>query len=173
MIATSPTYCPDCGGELGTVEFEDRDRDYCSSCDQVWWRQSVPTTSVTVRDDDSVLLIQRSAGRDAGRWDLPAGHPEYDEPAREAAARELREETGLVADPEDLTLVGTVLSEGPQANYRSINYRIDRAAVDGEVTAGSDAADARFVRVEAVRAGDVDVRKLGRLRLRDAGILDE
>lgn len=172
MIATAPTYCPDCGSELGTTEFEDRARDYCSSCDRILWRQSVPTTSVTVRDGDRVLLIQRGGGRDAGRWDLPAGHPEYDEPAREAAARELREETGLVADPDDLTLVGTVLSEGPRATYRSINYRIDSVAVDGDVAAGSDAADARFVSVAAIRDDEVDVRELGRLRLRDSGVLE-
>lgn len=171
MIACDATYCPDCGSELGTTEFEDRDRNYCPSCDRIWWRQSVPTTSVTVRDADRVLLIRRAGGRDAGRWDLPAGHPEYDEPAREAAARELHEETGLVADPEDLTLVGTVLSEGPRANYRSINYRVNLAVAEGEVVPGSDAEDARFVPVGSVRDGDVDVRKLGRLRLRDAGIL--
>lgn len=172
MIAVSPEYCPDCGSELKTVEFEGRDRNHCASCEQTWWRQSVPTTSVTVWDGDGVLLIQRGGGRDAGRWDLPAGHPEYEEPAREAAARELREETDLAADPADLELVGTVLSEGPRANYRSINYRVDRAATDGEMTAGSDAADARFVPVSALRDEEYDVRELGRLRLRDAGVLE-
>ncbi len=172
MIGISADYCPDCGAELTTIEFEGRERNHCSSCEQTWWHQSVPTTSVTVRDDDRVLLIQRGGGRDAGRWDLPAGHPEYDEPAREAAARELREETGLVADPDALTLVGTVLSAGPRATYRSINYRIDRSSTEGEVTAGSDAADARFVSVESVRAGDVDVRKLGRQRLQDSGVVE-
>lgn len=172
MPAVDPTYCPDCGAELGAVTFEDRERPYCADCDEVWWRSSVPTTSVAVVDGDEVLLIQRSGGRDAGRWDLPAGHPEYDEPAREAAARELHEETALTADPADLELVGTTLSEGPRRTFRSVNYRVDRATTAGDVEAGSDAADARFVAVEAVRAGDVDVRKLGRLRLRCAGLVD-
>lgn len=172
MIACEPNYCPECGGDLGSVEFEDRARDYCPSCDRIWWRQSVPTTSVTVREDDRVLLIQRSSGRDAGRWDVPAGHPEFDEPAREAAARELREETSLVVDPANLELVGTVLSEGPRAVYRSINYRVNRTVTDGAVRSGSDAADARFASVESLRAGEVDVRGLGRRRLRNAGVLE-
>ena len=172
MIAVAPTYCPECGRELTTVEFEGRERDHCPACERTWWRQSVPTTSVTVRDDDRVLLIQRADGPDAGHWDLPAGHPEHDEPGREAAVRELTAETGLVADPGDLDLVGTVLAERPWGTNRSINYRLDRAATDGEVTAGSDAADARFVPIAAVHEGDVDVRPLGRLRLQDAGVLE-
>jgi 8-oxo-dGTP diphosphatase len=171
MPAVDPTYCPDCGTELEAVDIEGRGRPYCPACDEVWWRSSVPTTSVAVVDGDAVLLVQRSAGRDAGRWDLPAGHPEYDEPAREAAARELHEETALTVDPGELELVGTTLSEGPRRTFRSVNYRVDRATTAGDVAAGSDAADARFVTVEPVRAGDVDVRSLGRLRLRCAGLL--
>lgn len=172
MPAVDPTYCPDCGSELERVEIEGRDRPHCPDCEEVWWRSSVPTTSVAVTDGEAVLLIQRSAGRDAGRWDLPAGHPEHDEPARDAVTRELHEETGLTVDPGDLGLVGTTLSTGRRRTYRSINYRVNRVAASGEVVAGSDAADARFVAVDAVRAGDVDVRKLGRLRLRCAGLLE-
>jgi ADP-ribose pyrophosphatase YjhB (NUDIX family) len=172
MPAVDPTYCPDCGSELERVEIEGRDRAGCPDCEEVWWRSSVPTTSVAVVDGEQVLLIQRSGGRDAGRWDLPAGHPEYYEPAREAVVRELHEETGVTVDPGAIELVGTTLSTGRRRTYRSINYRVDRAVADGDVTAGSDAADARFVTPDAVRAGDVDVRKLGRLRLRCAGLLD-
>jgi len=172
MPAVDPTYCPDCGRELSAVAFEQRDRPYCADCDEVWWRSSVPTTSVLVRDGDEVLLVQRAAGRDAGRWDLPAGHPEYDEPAREAAARELHEETALAVDPGALELVGTTLSAGPRRTFRSINYRVDRAATGGDLEAGSDAADARFVGVDALREGGLDVRELGRMRLRCAGVLE-
>src|SRR5690242_21813409 len=47
-----------------------------------------------VRDDTGrVLLIQRS---DNGAWALPAGSIELGETMRDCAAREVREETGLV-----------------------------------------------------------------------------
>lgn len=173
MPSIDATYCPDCGRELASRRVEGRDRAYCEACEAFRWRSSVPTTSVAVVDDDRVLLIERAGGRDAGRWDLPAGHPEYDEPARRAAARELHEETDLRVDPDELALVGTTLSEGPRRTFRSINYRVDRAATGGTVTPGSDAADARFVPVADLRAGDVDVRSLGRLRLACAGLLEE
>jgi DNA-directed RNA polymerase subunit M/transcription elongation factor TFIIS len=35
MIACAANYCPECGNELTNAEIEDRDRDYCSSCDHV------------------------------------------------------------------------------------------------------------------------------------------
>ncbi|MFB6175832.1 MAG: NUDIX domain-containing protein, partial [Halobaculum sp.] len=139
MIAVSPTYCPTCGGDLTTCKVEGRTRDYCPACEQVWWRQAVPTTSVAVHEEDRVLLIRRASGRDAGRWDLPAGHPEPDEPARVATARELREETGLRVEPAELDLAGTILGTGEGPNYRSINYRVDHSAVAGTPSAGSDA----------------------------------
>lgn len=171
MIAVSPTNCPTCGSGLTTREIEGRTRDYCPACEQVWWRQAVPTTSVAVHDGDDVLLIQRASGRDAGRWDLPAGHPEPDEPAREAAARELTEETGLSIDPTALCLAGTILRQGDGPNYRSINYQIARHRVDGSVSAGSDAAEAQFVEIESIRSEQIDVRELGRQRLRDVGLI--
>lgn len=51
---------------------------------------------VAVRDDRGrVLLVWQTTGPYAGTWLLPGGAVEADESAGHAAARELREETGL------------------------------------------------------------------------------
>ncbi len=50
-----------------------------------------------------VLLIQRRRDPEAGCWGLPGGKIDWMEPAATAAARELLEETGVIAGP--LTLL--------------------------------------------------------------------
>ncbi|MEU6034663.1 CoA pyrophosphatase [Actinomadura sp. NPDC047616] len=51
----------------------------------------------------SVVLIRRAyRGRNAGQWGLPGGGVDAGETPVEAALRELREEVGLEAEPEDV-----------------------------------------------------------------------
>lgn len=52
-----------------------------------------------VTDDGRVLMMRRV---DSGLWAFPGGHIEDGEAAREAAARETYEETGVRVDEEDL-----------------------------------------------------------------------
>jgi 8-oxo-dGTP pyrophosphatase MutT (NUDIX family) len=57
-----------------------------------------------------VLLLRRGPRAKFGRglWDLPVGKCDPGEPVTAAAVRELREETGLLADPADLRLAHVV-----------------------------------------------------------------
>lgn len=48
---------------------------------------------------DHVILVQRGKEPNAGWWGFPGGHVELGETALQAAARELLEETGVVATP--------------------------------------------------------------------------
>ncbi|MBY8877692.1 NUDIX domain-containing protein [Actinacidiphila acidipaludis] len=69
---------------------------------------TVLVAAVIVHDTarDRIVLLRRGAGSPFGHglWDLPAGKCEPAEPVTHAAVRELREETGLVVDPQALTL---------------------------------------------------------------------
>ncbi|RBQ16945.1 DNA mismatch repair protein MutT [Spongiactinospora rosea] len=57
-----------------------------------------------------VLLLQRASEAKfaAGHWDLPVGKADKGEVITATAARELREETGLVADPGHLKVAGLI-----------------------------------------------------------------
>jgi 8-oxo-dGTP pyrophosphatase MutT (NUDIX family) len=58
---------------------------------------------VIVTDGERVLLGHATR---SPRWDIPKGTAEPDENFADAAVRELREETGLVASPNELAVLG-------------------------------------------------------------------
>lgn len=91
-----------------------------------------------VHDETGRLLLVRR-GHDPGRglWSLPGGRVESDEDDHAAVVRELAEETGLDVIPG--ALVGTVV-RGP-FTIHDYRCRVD----GGRLTAGDDAADARWV----------------------------
>jgi ADP-ribose pyrophosphatase YjhB (NUDIX family) len=60
--------------------------------------QIIKAASACVWRGDEILLVQRGKTLDHGFWSLPGGKIEAGEDAREAAARELLEETNIVAD---------------------------------------------------------------------------
>lgn len=99
-----------------------------------------------------VLLVQRGKGALRGLWSLPGGHIEPGERARNAALREIREETGIEAELSGLLDIHEVLrndADGRLAAHYLLVVFIGRW-VSGEPAAGDDAAAARFVPVEAV-----------------------
>lgn len=155
MVGVDANYCPTCGSELGTVEVEGRDRRYCPSCEEVVWRNPVPTAGVVVRDGDRVLVAERGPPRE-GRWTIPGGFLEYDEPAPEGAARELEEETGVAVDPGDLRLLATHHEHREQGvSTLLIRYVVDREVTRGEPEAGSDVVRAEFRTLERLTDEDV------------------
>ena len=154
MVAVDPSFCPTCGSELATRHVEGRDRAYCRDCEAVVWRNPVPTAGVAVverGDERRVLLVRRAHEPDAGEWGIPAGFLEHDESAEEAAARELREETGMRVDPGALDLLAVDGFDHPTGRRLvTISYVVPRARTTGDPTPGSDAREAAFWSLDAL-----------------------
>ncbi|GAB3462510.1 NUDIX domain-containing protein [Actinophytocola sediminis] len=102
-----------------------------------------------------VLVIQRGEGSDAypGWWALPGGYVDEGETFKQAARRELAEETGLLA-PARLGLVGVYDAPGrdPRGRVVSVPF-VGVFARMVPARAGDDARAVRWVPVSEVRSG--------------------
>jgi 8-oxo-dGTP diphosphatase len=105
-----------------------------------------PGVSTAVFRGDEVLLVQRGKRPYDGFWSLPGGAIQLGETAAEAARRELKEETGLLA----LTLtlgdvVDGILKDGAGAVTAHFTIIVFATRdVEGVLAAASDAAAAAF-----------------------------
>ena len=97
-----------------------------------------------VLHEDCFLLVKRKKEPNAGTWGFPGGHVELGETAREAAARELLEETGVTGSPENyLTNIDVITRDADGA----IQFHFLLAVVvctyqDGTPLAADDVSDA-------------------------------
>lgn len=150
-------YCPECGSELENKIVEDRERLFCSNCDQVIWRNPKPAAGVLLENDaGEILLIKRGNWPNIGTWSIPAGFIERDERPVNAAARELEEETSLRVEAEDLDLLDNLMVEHPDGKHVVvIVFRADISDIEGELSAGDDAEEAEFQKMdELIESGE-------------------
>ena len=114
--------------------------------------QQLPQVGVgiVVWRGDEVLLVKRGTEPRAGQWSLPGGRQRLGETVRDAALRELTEETGLtVTLPKLLDVVDSItpgLAGGIRYHYTLVVYDSEWQA--GEARAGDDAADLCWVTID-------------------------
>ncbi|MEO0983750.1 MAG: NUDIX hydrolase [Pseudomonadota bacterium] len=107
----------------------------------------VPAVGVVCLKDDCVLLVMRGTPPRKGEWSLPGGRIEFGEPAKAAALRELREETGVEAEIAGLVdVVDAIFTSRTSGETWRHYLLVDYVArwTSGDPVAGDDAAEARF-----------------------------
>lgn len=133
-------YCPMCGLSLGSRLVGGKSRPACDSCGFVHFRNPGVGAAVVLWDEqDRLLLVRR--GPDAtrpGMWSIPAGYVDYGEDVRAGAARELLEETGLVAEVGAPVWVATNTHDPAKV---TVGIWFSGFRTGGELAAGDDADD--------------------------------
>jgi ADP-ribose pyrophosphatase YjhB (NUDIX family) len=159
------TYCPMCGAPLERIDLSGEMRNRCPACGFIHWRNPGVGAAVVIRDHAArILLVRRAPGATrAGLWSVPAGFVNYGEDVREAAARELREETGLVAEVGDAIYVASNFHDPAKL---TVGVWFEGTVVGGTLVAGDDADDARFFSLDDLPplAFETDIELLARLR---------
>ena len=80
----------------------------CAACGETSYVNPAPVAVAVQPVGGGLLVIRRAIPPAADRLALPGGFIDIGETWQQAAARELREETGLVADPEGVRLYDTI-----------------------------------------------------------------
>ena len=103
--------------------------------------------SICVVRNASALLAQRLRQPLRGLWSLPGGRIEWGETLREAALRELAEETSVEAEIRMLLDSVDVIERDPSGHvlYHYVLTTFGAVWRAGEARAGSDAAAVRWV----------------------------
>ncbi len=101
---------------------------------------------------DEVLLVQRGREPAKGSWGLPGGLLELGEAVEAGVRREVLEECGVVVEVGPLVAVFEPLERDNDGRVRFHFVVLDHVAsyVSGEVRPGDDAADARWVSLDAL-----------------------
>ena len=110
-----------------------------------------PAVGAVILQRGRIVLIRRAAGAYAGRWAVPGGRQRFGESMVDAVRRETREETGLEVAVGRIAWTGDIIDEATSPRYHFTVVDFFATAVGGELRAGDDAADARWVPLAEVR----------------------
>ena len=100
------------------------------------------------RRHGALLLVQRAAEPQAGKWTIPGGHVEPGETLAGAVEREVREETGLVVHCGGL--LGWAERMGPGYHFVILDFTVAVPEDCPDPVAGSDAAEVAWVALDEV-----------------------
>ncbi|MEV4378326.1 NUDIX domain-containing protein [Streptosporangium sp. NPDC049644] len=107
------SHCSFCGAAFAPGQSWPRT---CAGCRNTSYLNPLPVAVMVLPVDDGLLVIRRDVEPHRGGLALPGGYVDMGESWQRAAVRELREETGIVVDADEVRLLdvlsapdGTVL----------------------------------------------------------------
>jgi 8-oxo-dGTP diphosphatase len=141
-MALTAVYCSQCGHKVVRRHDGGRERETCPACGTVFYQNPLPIAAAAVLDDQRrLLLVKRAYEPHAGEWCLPMGFAEVDESIRQAALRELEEETGVKGEVRALLDADSYPSEH-YGDLLIMSFEVVK--VGGHELPGDDAAEVGY-----------------------------
>lgn len=103
---------------------------------------------VVLIEEGRLLLIKRGREPQRGRWAVPGGKVRPGERMKDAARREVREETGLEVEVGELVWFGEVITD----DHHIVIIDFDGTVLGGELRAADDADEARWIPLDEAAA---------------------
>jgi ADP-ribose pyrophosphatase YjhB (NUDIX family) len=97
-MTNSDKFCAGCGARLVLREHEGQTRPVCPDCGRVVYYDPKLAAACVIERDGKTLMVRRAVQTGYGLWSMPGGYVDRGEPVESAAAREVREETGLLVE---------------------------------------------------------------------------
>lgn len=119
----------------------------CPRCRYVHFRDPGVGAAVVLEDDEGrVLLVKRGRGATKpGLWCVPCGFVDYGEEIREAAAREVAEETGLEVEVGEPVFVASNFHDPEKL---TVGIWFNGRVLGGVARAGDDAVEVGWFRLD-------------------------
>jgi ADP-ribose pyrophosphatase YjhB (NUDIX family) len=133
-------YCSCCAHEVvrKIPEGEDRERDVCPSCHEIFYVNPKVIVGCIPTVGDKVLLCKRAIEPRYGKWTLPAGFMENRETTAEGAAREMWEE----AEARAVDMALYRIFDVPHISQVYVFYRCQ--VLDDQFGAGSESLESKL-----------------------------
>jgi ADP-ribose pyrophosphatase YjhB (NUDIX family) len=146
-------FCPRCGKPLADKLAYGKQRRACEACGFVVFRDPVVAVVALVVRDGKALMVRRAMHPQIGKWAFPAGYLDYGEDPRDAAVREVREETGI-----DIRITRLIEVLGPDHTTKakaSVVILFEGEALGGVLQAEDDVDRAAFLARDEIPLGEM------------------
>lgn len=146
-------FCSHCGQSLTVISAPEKSQPvfFCEACQHPFRQHPTLLVASFISCGNKLLWMRRALAPKQGFWAIPAGFMEQGETLAQAAARELREETGVIIAPSKLELymIGTI-------SFISEVYIAFHAEVESEYcVAGTESLEVGFFSRQELPWADV------------------